>query len=86
MVVMHLSMLSPRVGGGGGGGRPGQTLAPLKCQIPHPRAPTKCQFPPSRVTFSFFLATLKRQNPYPGEGTLSQFPVGSPPSPPHPEA
>ena len=75
-------MLSPRVGGGGGQTQGNLTFQWSQSQIPHPRAPTKCQFPPSRVTFSFFLATLKRQNPYPGEGTLGQFPVGSPLPPP----
>ena len=49
--VMHLSMLSPRVGGAG---RPRGIwhFNVSQRQIPHPQAPTKCQFPASGVTFS----------------------------------
>ena len=49
--LMHLSMLSPRVGGAG---RPRGIwhFNVSQRQIPHPQAPTKCQFPASGVTFS----------------------------------
>ena len=51
VVLMHLSMLSPRVGGAG---RPRGIwhFNVRQRQIPHPQAPTKCQFPASGVTFS----------------------------------
>ena len=50
--LMHLSMLSPRVGWGGGRPRGIWHFNVSQRQIPHPQAPTKCQFPASGVTFS----------------------------------
>ena len=50
--IMHLSMLSPRVGGRAGRPKGIWHFNESQSQIPHPKEPTKCQFPASGVTFS----------------------------------
>jgi len=50
--LMHLSMLSPRVGGGVAGRPRGiWHFHESQSQIPHPWAPTKCQIPIPRYCF-----------------------------------
>ena len=74
--IMHLSMLSPRVGGG-------QTLGNLtfnhfhesQSQIPHPWAPRKCQIPTPRYHFLPKTGLSYVKFPTPGQGPNVKIPT-----------
>jgi len=92
--IMHLSMLSPRVGGGQADPGDFDIFIEARVKFPTPGHLVNVKFP--HPSGKFFCkrhvleqipdpgAVLKCQNPVPGESCLSQNPVGSPP--PYPGA